>query len=213
MIDLHKIYNSNNYGDFKVTKYIDCKNVKIEFLATGYRTTVEARCIKIGNIKDYLAPSVFGVAYIGIGKHKVSINRKHTKTYTTWRSMLQRCYDQKYQSRQPAYEGCSVCDEWHNFQNFAEWFEVNYIKGYHLDKDIKIKGNRVYSPDACLFVSQAQNSIEASAKRYKLISPQGDVIDIYNLTSFCRENKLDRGNMYRVLSGEYRQHKGWAKCD
>jgi len=28
---------------------------------------------------------------------------------------------------------------------------------YQLDKDIKVQGNKLYSPDTCLFVTQEQN--------------------------------------------------------
>ena len=45
------------------------------------------------------------------------------------------------------YLDVTVCEEWHNFQNFAKWFYENYyeISGekMRLDKDILIKGNKM----------------------------------------------------------------------
>ena len=61
----------------------------------------------------------------------------------------------------PSYKDCEVCEEWHNFQNFAKWYDENYyeVKGEktQIDKDILIKGNKIYSPDKCLFVPQKIN--------------------------------------------------------
>ena len=71
--------------------------------------------------------------------------------------MLHRCYDEKLQEKYyTTYINCSVCTEWHNFQNFAQWYEENYyeVEGERmcLDKDILVKGNKTYSPETCVFV-------------------------------------------------------------
>ena len=83
--------------------------------------------------------------------------------------------------------------------------------GKHLDKDIKVKGNKVYSPENCDFVTPAENVVEANAKRYKFVSPSGVVTDVYNLSEFCRDNGLTQGNMSSVHEGKRKQHKGWVK--
>jgi hypothetical protein len=61
------------------------------------------------------------------------------------------------------YLDCSVCEEWHNYQSFCEWFDENYytIEGENvaLDKDILHKGNKIYSPENCCFVPQSINSL------------------------------------------------------
>lgn len=59
----------------------------------------------------------------------------------------------------PTYEGCTVCDEWLYFSNFKKWFDENYIEGFQLDKDIIIRGNKVYSPQTCCFVPKEINII------------------------------------------------------
>ena len=86
---------------------------------------------------------------------------KKTKCYMTWVNMLNRCYDTKRHEKQPTYKHCIVCNEWLNFQNFAKWYKDNYyeIKGQKmcLDKDILYKGNKIYSPDNCIFVSNDIN--------------------------------------------------------
>ena len=77
--------------------------------------------------------------------------------------MLARCYDPKYTQKHPTYKQCEVCEEWHNFQNFAQWFENNYYEidkqVMNLDKDILIKENKIYSPETCVFVPQNINKL------------------------------------------------------
>ena len=90
-------------------------------------------------------------------KYTSRINGIVTPEYTTWETMLQRCYDDKLHSRNPSYKDCEVCEEWLNYQNFAKWFEENYIEGFQLDKDILVKGNKIYSPETCCFVPQEIN--------------------------------------------------------
>ena len=73
--------------------------------------------------------------------------------------MLRRCYGK---NRTACYKGCTVHEVWHNLQVFAQWYNENYPKDgcdvvYQLDKDIKIKGNKEYRPEACQFVAQDVN--------------------------------------------------------
>lgn len=209
MLDLSKVYTSNFNGDFRIIKYNNHVNVEVEFIATGYKTTTRTSHILSGKIKDKLHPSVFGVGFNGVGKYKPSTNNKTTKSYDTWRSMMSRCYSKNYQHEKPTYAGCTVCKEWHNFQNFAKWFESYYIEGFELDKDIIFKGNKWYSPITCMFVSQNDNAIKAHAKSYKMINPKGETVEIYNMREFCRENKLSAGSMNAVYLGKNKTHRGW----
>ena len=90
-----------------------------------------------------------------------------------WRSMLSRCYSKKYQEKEPSYIDCSVCEEWLLFSNFKKWFDENYVDGYALDKDILIKGNKVYSPDTCCFVPQEINAMLTKCNRTRGMYPIG----------------------------------------
>lgn len=80
-------------------------------------------------------------------------------SYSKWKSMLNRCYSPKYQIKRPTYVGCTVCDEWKTFSNFNEWYDSNKRAGMDLDKDILIRGNKVYGPQFCRFVPRAINSL------------------------------------------------------
>jgi hypothetical protein len=77
--------------------------------------------------------------------------------YQKWVNMIKRCYCEKAVSKNKTYDGCTVCDEWLLFSNFSAWYELNYIDGYDLDKDLKYKGNKVYSTGTCLFIPSTLN--------------------------------------------------------
>ena len=79
--------------------------------------------------------------------------------YSTWKNMLKRCYDLKYQTTRPTYEGCSVCTEWLTFSTFAMWMTSQKWKGMALDKDILVPNNKVYSPEKCAFVTLEVNNL------------------------------------------------------
>ena len=77
--------------------------------------------------------------------------------------MLQRCYDPYYINKEVSYIDCYVEEYFHNFQNFAKWHEENYYECngevMQLDKDILVKGNKIYSRETCIFVPQRINNL------------------------------------------------------
>lgn len=77
--------------------------------------------------------------------------------YQTWVDMLKRCYSTKKQKLNPTYEGCTVSDEWLTFSNFKAWMEKQDWEGKQLDKDLLVEGNKVYSAETCVFVTQTVN--------------------------------------------------------
>lgn len=93
--------------------------------------------------------------------------------YKRWVGMIERCYSKHYQKKYPTYKGCSVCDEWLHFSNFEKWAVENYIEDYHLDKDLKIKGNKTYSPDCCLFIHGSINLLITNRSKNKGHLPDG----------------------------------------
>ena len=212
MIDINKIYTSNNCGDFKITKYVNSVEVHVEFLITGYKTATKAGNVERGTVKDKLSPKLYGVGFVGVGPYKWGRKGKYGKIYAAWNNMLKRCHCPKKKEHSPAYIGVTVCKEWHNFQNFAKWFEDNYIEGFHLDKDIKFAGNKVYYPGACTFVSQRENNIQARAGTYTMKDPSNKEHEIYNMSEFCRGKDLCRMAMGKVYRCEYSHHKGWTKA-
>ena len=115
---------------------------------------------------------VFG---IGINDFKDQIHRRtiQYQCYTTWNSMIRRCYSKVFHQKVNTYQDCTVCDEWLLLSNFKEWFDENYIEGYALDKDILVKGNKVYSPDTCCFVPSEINALLTKRQNYRGDYPIG----------------------------------------
>jgi hypothetical protein len=86
------------------------------------------------------------------------INKRVTHpAYSTWISMLKRCYSDVYQKQKPTYKEVTCCEDWLLFTNFAKWFKNHYVIGYQLDKDILFKNNKLYSPETCIFVPREIN--------------------------------------------------------
>lgn len=77
--------------------------------------------------------------------------RVRCPAYGSWRNMLERCYSEKIHHRSPTYAGVKVCDEWLSFMAFRKWWVENHVDGWQLDKDL-LSDNRIYSPEACIFV-------------------------------------------------------------
>lgn len=213
LIDLDSIHQTNRYGKFQVIKITDIKeDITVRFFETGYVTTVTRSKVLSRKIKDHFKITVKGVGYLGGTKHKVTIDAVHTKKYYAWKGMLERCYCDKFLQKNPKYIGCSVCDEWLNYQKFGDWYDSNYIQGYSLDKDLRVKGNRVYSPETCAFIPQGLNAAISSQKSYKFISPDGKLVKVNNLRHFCRMNNLNPSQMSRLHSGQGKTCKKWTKA-
>ena len=156
-----KILKSKNFGDFKILKYNNAKEVEIQFLKTGFETTVELGSIRNGKVKDPYAPSVHGVGVTGT-KYPITVNGVITKEYVLWSNMLERCYNDVYKKKHPTYEGCEVSDKFKSYEYFYEWChkQIGFSnQGWQLDKDLLVKGNKVYNEFTCVFLPKEINSL------------------------------------------------------
>lgn len=164
----------NSQGcDFIVVEYISYSNCTIKFEDGTTLTNIEYGNIKKGNVRNPNHASFLGIGYMGIGEFMSKQNGKTTKHYETWKNMLVRAYSNKYRLKYLSYKDVTVCEEWHCFQNFAKWFDENreeYMNEWHLDKDILVKGNKIYSPETCCFVPSVINYLftKREAKRGNL---------------------------------------------
>ena len=145
-----------------IVNYANCKDITVQFKATGEFVKTTYSHFKNGFVKSRFTPSVYGVGYIGYEKSRDE-NGETIKSYLVWKNMLWRCYSGEFQKKHPTYKDCYVCSEWLNYSNFKKWFNDNYyeIEGEQmaLDKDILVKGNKIYSPNTCVFVPQNINKL------------------------------------------------------
>lgn len=165
-------YEHNIYGKYTIIEILKGKKAVIEFEKTKYRCTSTLNNIIKRRVKDATHPIMFGVGYVGRQRKK---GERLTKSYsyTCWRNMLKRCYDAKTFINHHTYKDCEVCDEWHCFTTFEVWFKEKYMEGWCLDKDILIKGNKVYSPETCCFVPFEINNLFTKRQNFRGITPIG----------------------------------------
>ena len=93
--------------------------------------------------------------------------------YIKWKSMIERCYSKKALLKRPTYIGCTVAPEWHSFMSFRAWMIKQDWEGKQLDKDILVPGNKIYSPNTCLFVSQKINTLLLDSPKRRGKYPKG----------------------------------------
>ncbi|AFC21805.1 HNH endonuclease [Cronobacter phage vB_CsaM_GAP32] len=94
--------------------------------------------------------------YVTVKEEKINGKRKvvwRCPYYVRWYNLISRCYSTATLQKNPTYIGCTVCEEWLTFSNFKAWMETQDWENKQLDKDLKILGNMVYSPETCLFIS------------------------------------------------------------
>ena len=212
---------NNNFGsEMIIVEYRKAKDIDVYFPEYDYTAEhVRYGDFEKGKIKCPFEPRVFGIGYLGVGEYKAWENGKDTKVYKAWKNMLQRCYDSKLHMKHPTYFNCTVCDEWLNFQNFAAWYEENYYeiedKVMCLDKDILVKGNKIYGPDTCVFVPQEINLLFTKRDAARGESPIGVSIRTDRrrnmFQAYCRVNgKLKHIGYYsspEEASAAYKEFK------
>lgn len=160
-----EIFKTNNYGNLIVTSYTNTRNVNVKFIHTGYETVAMMKDIIKGCVKDKLHPSVYGVGVIG--DEIVNIKSVAPKEYKLWNKVLERCYDIKYHNRYPTYKDCEMSNKFKYFPYFMKWcnkqigFDSKDDKGkpFALDKDLLVKGNKIYSEDTCVFLPRELNNL------------------------------------------------------
>lgn len=164
--------NKNTHGtDMIIVEYNTYDDIVVEF-QDEYKYRVHNTCgnFRRGEIKNPFDRTVYNVGYFGVGDYSW-VNNQHI--YDTWKDMLRRCYDpyKLNEARYVEYRDCFVCEEWKNFQIFAEWYDDNYylVPGelMQLDKDILQSNNKIYSPETCLIVPKRINQLFIGVNRVK----------------------------------------------
>ncbi|MBK5242153.1 hypothetical protein [Clostridium sp.] len=191
----------NNYGsEMKIIRYGGTFDIDVEFKNGYISKNRQYKKFKNGTIKNYNDKTVYNIGYLGDGNYEPRIDGEITKVYDTWKGMLRRCYDKKKQKEFPTYKNCTVETEWLNFQVFGKWFNENfYTVGNEiiaLDKDILVKGNKVYSPQTCIFVPEKINGLFVKSNKSRGKFPIGVT---WHKTSnkyraACRDNIINAGS-------------------
>ena len=212
-LDLNIVYTTTNGCNFKIIDDTHRKNLTIEFENGYIKQGVSLTTVKKGNIQNPYCKSVCGVGYLGEGEYKTSrFNNEKILYYYKWQGMLERCYSNKALERKSNYKGVTVCEEWHNFQVFAQWFEENFsletMQGWHLDKDILAKGNKIYSPETCCIVPIEINNIFVRNRHIKRTLPIGvRKVGIKYVAEICIFNKNKNLGVFKTIEEAFQVYK------
>lgn len=161
-----------------IVEYNNANDIAVIFKNSGELVKCRYKTFKDGEIKSHFTPSVYGVGITGLENTKGK-DGNSLKSYICWHHMIQRCYSNKQQEKQPSYIGCKVDENWLYYSNFKAWYDSNYYeidgqkKVSQLDKDILIKGNKIYSPKTCVFVPQFINKLFVKCDSARGLLPIG----------------------------------------
>lgn len=172
------VVQSKQDGYFEIVEYVNAKCIVVEFKDTGYRTTGRLVNVLNGAVKDRSKPSVYGVGVLG--EKLPLLEGTKSKEYSVWVRMLDRCYSDKVGEDRITYRDCTVSAEFKHFHYFKSWCknQIGFgLKGFALDKDILVKGNKVYSPETCCFVPQEINNLFTNIKMKSRELPAGVLFD------------------------------------
>lgn len=191
-----KNISSEGY-EFIVIKFKNYNDVTIEF-NDEHKAKVRTQwkeCLK-GNIRNPFHKTIYNVACLGLDKYgkrpKTTINGNHTREYTLWQGMVERCYNTKCKGyKYYGEKGVKVCSRWLVFSNFLE--DITKIENYelwknnhtkiHLDKDIKSGNNKIYSLETCIFVTLTDNVKQRNEDNGLPIKPCKKIIGINKNTN------------------------------
>lgn len=144
--------------EMEIIEYRRHNDITVMF-SDGTKRITSYKQFKLGTVKNLYFPSVYGIGFIG----EEYSNKGNEVVYKSWSHMLGRCYNKK-DSRYRFYgaTGVKVCEEWHNFSNYAKWYYDNYYvidEKLSVDKDIINKDSKIYSPETCIIIPEKINQM------------------------------------------------------
>lgn len=223
-VGMSKIYeeNYNNRGCLmRIIEYNNYHDIVVEFQDEyKFKKRTYYSNFKEGSVKNPYDKTLYGVGMLGY-KYRARINGKFTKEYYTWAHMLERCFDNGLSEKQPTYRSVTCCEEWLLFENFYEWLheQPNFDKWYNgkhwaVDKDILVKGNKIYSPDTCYLVPVNVNCLFLKRESQRGIYPIGVRYKDGAFTSRCHNpftNKNEELGSYSTSEKAFQIYKDYKE--
>lgn len=203
----------NNQGELMtIIDYNGAFDVTVLFEKTQKTKKCRYSNFKLGKVKDNFLPVVSNVGFIG---DTVVKKEDHSKggSYRVWVDMIERCYSKTRYKKYKSYDDCSVCNEWLCYANFKKWYNENYYnieeETMCIDKDIIVKGNKIYSPDTCVFVPQRINKLFVNNKSNRGKYPIGVTYDMSTgyFVSIVRENNRNLKTYHKTPEDAFNSYK------
>ena len=208
-----KVFPTKCGVDCVIIDYVGWDNITVKFLDEfGMEVKVYHSNLQRGAVRNVYAKTVYGVGCLGEERFSDLSYEVRTKIRKLWQGVLERGHSDRHKEENPSYKDVYVCEEWHNLQNFTEWvIEQEYFDvGYHLDKDILIKGNKVYSPDTCCFVPSQINSLFTDRARDRGDYPIGVYYrkkDSLYIVTLSKEGKQGHVSCHKSLEDAVASYK------
>ena len=111
-----------------------------------------------------------GVLVQGVGintqDRPIRENGKQAKEYKLWARVLERCTE-GFLIKNPTYAGCQVSENFKSYSFFYDWCQTQQGflcldrngNTFELDKDLLIRGNKLYSENTCVFLPSKLNCL------------------------------------------------------
>ncbi len=156
---------------------------------------------------------VFGVG-VNDGKYPSWVNGSHIKEYLTWRGLMARCYSPISQRKRPTYIGCTVSENFKSYSYFYNWCrnQIGFDQGgFQIDKDLLIRGNKLYSEATCLFLPLQLNSLLINSGAVRGNLPLGVSANrgkfLVRLSKEAKSNHIGRFDTPNEAFAAYKQAK------
>lgn len=149
------------------------------------------------------------------------VAKRNTRLYHIYHGIKQRCFN----SNCPGFEhyggrGITICDEWLNsYDAFMKWsIEHGYKERSGLSID-RIDNDGDYCPENCQWITIGENAAKSNIGKQQVftkldyifaISPEGQRVDITNISKFSREHGLNNSGVNAAIRGRISNtYNGW----
>lgn len=128
--------------------------------------------------------------------------------YQCWSGMIQRGYSENWKTKYPTYAETRVFEHWHRFTNFKAWMETQPWQNAHLDKDILVQANQLYSPETCAFVPQKINALLINCAAVRGDCPIGVNVNAEHYVARVQDG-LGKRKYLGYFRDQMEAHKAW----
>lgn len=152
----------NGSGSLTVLKYEKAIKILVKHNDEyGHEMWTQADRIRKGVVRNPFEKHKNGLSFTGYGYCCNLDKELRYVIYGLWNGVVSRTDNRscgKNRTRD-TYTDATMSEKWYNFQDFCKFVCENkyYQIGFHLDKDLLVKGNKHYSANTCCFLPQIIN--------------------------------------------------------
>lgn len=163
LVKVGEVYPTKS-GTLTVLEYVRATKILIQHNDEhGFKMWTQADRIRKGGVRNPYEKLEDGYSFTGYGYCCTIPKEIRNELLSRWRGVVDRTLSPTYHvpNRRNSYEDVTLCEEWYNFQNFCRFCVENkyYHRDFHLDKDLLVRGNKIYSPETCCFLPQYLNVV------------------------------------------------------